>query len=196
MYAVSKAALDKLVEAWRAEHPPVGFTRLVVGDCAGGEGDAMTGFADDWDPSERWSSAPSGWLEYLSDSFIEVDELVTVVDSLIRHGGSLGLPSVTVTPRDPRRRSPGYAGRAGVAGTRTTAVRIERYPYPGAGLGGQMLLAESASASASTRGRTARALFPPGRHRVACLCRPSRCRAGDPADAPHGGGRGGRRPAS
>ena len=37
-YAVSKAALDKLVEAWRAEHPEVGFTRLVVGDCAGGEG--------------------------------------------------------------------------------------------------------------------------------------------------------------
>ncbi len=33
-YAVSKAALDKLVEAWRAEHPTVGFTRVVVGDCA------------------------------------------------------------------------------------------------------------------------------------------------------------------
>ena len=26
-YAVSKAALDKLVEAWRAEHPQIGFTR-------------------------------------------------------------------------------------------------------------------------------------------------------------------------
>ena len=34
-YAVSKAALDKLVEAWRAEHPHVGFTRVVVGDCGG-----------------------------------------------------------------------------------------------------------------------------------------------------------------
>ena len=49
-YAVSKAALDKLVEAWRAEHPALGFTRVVVGDCAGGEGDSMTGFADGWDP--------------------------------------------------------------------------------------------------------------------------------------------------
>src|SRR3954451_19611187 len=48
-YAVSKAALDKLVEAWRAEHPTVGFTRCVVGDCAGGEGDGVTGFANDWD---------------------------------------------------------------------------------------------------------------------------------------------------
>ena len=45
-YAVSKAALDKLVEAWRAEHPEVGFTRLVVGDCPGGEGDGLTQFAN------------------------------------------------------------------------------------------------------------------------------------------------------
>jgi NAD(P)-dependent dehydrogenase (short-subunit alcohol dehydrogenase family) len=99
-YAVSKAALDKLVEAWRAEHPTVGFTRLVVGDCAGGEGDSMTGFADDWDP-DRFMQFHSHWAarKYLSDSLIEVDELVNVVDSLIRHGGSLSLPSVTVAPR-------------------------------------------------------------------------------------------------
>ena len=30
-YAVSKAALDKLVEAWRAEHPDIGFTRVRAG---------------------------------------------------------------------------------------------------------------------------------------------------------------------
>ena len=36
-YAVSKAALEKLIEAWRAEHPSVGFTRVIVGDCAGGD---------------------------------------------------------------------------------------------------------------------------------------------------------------
>jgi NAD(P)-dependent dehydrogenase (short-subunit alcohol dehydrogenase family) len=99
-YAVSKAALDKLVEAFRAEHPSVGFTRLVVGDCAGGEGDSMTGFADDWD-HERAVEFGTEWAarKYLSDSLIEVDELVTVVDSLIRHGGSLSLHSVTVAPR-------------------------------------------------------------------------------------------------
>ena len=49
-YIVSKAALDKLVEAWRAEHPDIGFTRLVVGDCGGGEGDSRTEFAEGWDP--------------------------------------------------------------------------------------------------------------------------------------------------
>ncbi len=99
-YAVSKAALDKLVEAWRAEHPTVGFTRLIVGDCAGGEGDAMTGFANDWDP-DRAVAFGTQWAErrYLSDSLIDVDELVTVVDALIRHGESLSMPSVTVAPR-------------------------------------------------------------------------------------------------
>ncbi|HWF15343.1 MAG TPA: SDR family oxidoreductase [Acidimicrobiales bacterium] len=99
-YAVSKAALDKLVEAWRAEHPAVGFTRVIVGDCAGGEGDSMTGFANDWD-HDRAVEFGTKWAErkYLSDSLIEVDELVTVIDSLIRHGQSLSLHSVTVAPR-------------------------------------------------------------------------------------------------
>jgi NAD(P)-dependent dehydrogenase (short-subunit alcohol dehydrogenase family) len=99
-YAVSKAALDKLVEAFRAEHPTVGFTRVIVGDCAGGEGDSMTGFANDWDP-DRAIEFGTKWAErkYLSDSLIEVEELVTVIDSLIRHGESLSLHSVTVAPR-------------------------------------------------------------------------------------------------
>src|SRR5947209_17291100 len=50
-YGVSKAALDKMVEAWRVEHPEIGFTRCIVGDCFGGEGDAMTQFpmGSEWD---------------------------------------------------------------------------------------------------------------------------------------------------
>src|SRR5260370_26787707 len=47
-YIVSKAALDKLVEALRAEHPDIGFTRLVVGDCGGGAGDSRTECAEGW----------------------------------------------------------------------------------------------------------------------------------------------------
>ena len=30
-YGVSKAALERLIEAWRAEHPDIGFTNLIVG---------------------------------------------------------------------------------------------------------------------------------------------------------------------
>jgi len=59
-YAVSKAALDKLVEAWRAEHPEVGFTRLVVGDCAGGDGDSRTEFNQSWDPDLAAKSCRCG----------------------------------------------------------------------------------------------------------------------------------------
>ncbi|HMG43135.1 MAG TPA: SDR family oxidoreductase [Acidimicrobiales bacterium] len=99
-YAVSKAALDKLVEAWRAEHPDVGFTRLVVGDCTGGEGDAMTGFAQGWDGELASELAPI-WFErkYLAGSLIDVDHLVAVVDAVLRGGATLSMPSVTVAPR-------------------------------------------------------------------------------------------------
>jgi NAD(P)-dependent dehydrogenase (short-subunit alcohol dehydrogenase family) len=99
-YAVSKAALDKLVEAWRVEHPAIGFTRLVVGDCAGGEGDAMTQFANDWD-HELAVKFGTQWVEqkYLAGTLIEVDDLVHVVDSLIRQGSSVRIPSLTLAPR-------------------------------------------------------------------------------------------------
>jgi NAD(P)-dependent dehydrogenase (short-subunit alcohol dehydrogenase family) len=99
-YAVSKAALDKLVEAWRAEHPHIGFTRVVVGDCAGGEGDAMTQFATDWDPDLAAELFPV-WSarNYLSGALIDVDHLIEVVDAVLRGGATLSIPSVTVAPR-------------------------------------------------------------------------------------------------
>ena len=76
-YAVSKAALDKLVEAWRAEHPQIGFTRVVVGDCAGGEGDSMTGFPNAWDPEIAAEFYPT-WISrnYITGTLLEVEELV------------------------------------------------------------------------------------------------------------------------
>ena len=99
-YVVTKAALDKLVEAWRAEHPTIGFTRLIVGDCAGGTGDSQTAFASGWDPGLAAELVPI-WLQrgLISGSFIDVDELVGVVDAILRTGSSVALPSVTVAPR-------------------------------------------------------------------------------------------------
>ncbi len=99
-YAVTKAALDKLVEAWRAEHPDVGFTRVVVGDCAGGEGASMTGFANTWDPEIAAEFYPT-WVSrnYISGTLLEVEELVRVVDYIARSGAGTSIPSVTVTPR-------------------------------------------------------------------------------------------------
>jgi NAD(P)-dependent dehydrogenase (short-subunit alcohol dehydrogenase family) len=99
-YIVSKAALDKLVEAWRVEHPGIGFTRLVVGDCAGGEGDSQSHFNEGWDPALRAEIAPT-WVarDLISGSLIAVDELITVVDAVLRGGASLSMPSVIVAPR-------------------------------------------------------------------------------------------------
>ncbi|HEX5365382.1 MAG TPA: SDR family oxidoreductase [Acidimicrobiales bacterium] len=99
-YAVSKAALDKLVEAWRGEHPDVGFTRLVVGDCSGGEGDAVTGFTDGWDP-DLAAELLGVWAArgYLSGALLDVDHLVTMVHAVLSQGATVSVPSVTVVPR-------------------------------------------------------------------------------------------------
>ncbi len=97
-YHVSKAALEKLVEAFRVEHPGVGFTRFVVGDCAGGEGDAATEFTNGWDMAYAARFAP-GWRErgYISGTLLDVDEFLRVLDAVLRCGGTI--PEVTVTPR-------------------------------------------------------------------------------------------------
>jgi NAD(P)-dependent dehydrogenase (short-subunit alcohol dehydrogenase family) len=101
-YVVSKTALDKMVDAWRIEHPSVGFTRLTVGDCAGGEGDSTTQFANAWDSALAIELGPV-WVErgYISGSLIDIDHLVGVIDAIVRSGASLSLPSVTVMPRPP-----------------------------------------------------------------------------------------------
>lgn len=99
-YAVTKAALDKLVEAWRVEHPDVGFTRVVVGDCGGGQGHSTVEFASGWDPRLAAELVPQ-WVarNLLSGSLMDVEELVRVVDTVLRCGSSASIPSVTVTPR-------------------------------------------------------------------------------------------------
>lgn len=101
-YAVSKAALDKLIEAWRAEHPQVGFTRVVVGDCAGGEGDSTTQFPSDWD-SELAAELHPVWSarNYLAGSLLDVESLVQVVHQVLHLGADASVPSVSVVPRSP-----------------------------------------------------------------------------------------------
>jgi NAD(P)-dependent dehydrogenase (short-subunit alcohol dehydrogenase family) len=99
-YAVSKAALDKLVDAWRAEHPEVGFTRLVVGECAGGEGDSVTGFADGWDGDLAVELAPI-WISrgYMTGTLMPVERLVNVVGMVLQAGAVDSIPTVIVAPR-------------------------------------------------------------------------------------------------
>lgn len=101
-YAVTKAALDKLVEAWRGEHPGIGFTRVVVGDCAGGEGPGQTEFTAGWDMDLAGEFAQT-WVarNYLAGTLLDVEELVRAVDTIIRCGPTARIPSLTIAPRPP-----------------------------------------------------------------------------------------------
>jgi len=79
-----------------------------VGDCAGGEGDAQTGFTTGWDP-DLAVELGTIWVErrLISGSLIEVEhlidveDLVRIVDAIVRGGASMSLHSVTVAPRPP-----------------------------------------------------------------------------------------------
>ena len=99
-YGVTKAALDKLVEAWRGEHPEVGFTRLVVGECGGGPGDATTQMADDWDLDVAAEMFPI-WLarNYMTGALMDVRHLVATVAQILASDATVGMPTVTVAPR-------------------------------------------------------------------------------------------------
>jgi NAD(P)-dependent dehydrogenase (short-subunit alcohol dehydrogenase family) len=101
-YAVSKAALDKLVDAWRTEHPTIGFTLCVVGDCAGGEGDSLTGFANDWDLN-LMAELHSIWTArgLLAGSLLDVEHLVNAIDAVLRAGPTVSTPTIVVAPRPP-----------------------------------------------------------------------------------------------
>jgi NADP-dependent 3-hydroxy acid dehydrogenase YdfG len=99
-YAVTKAAMDKLVDAWRAEHPDVGFTRITVGECAGGEGEGMTGFADDWN-RELLGDLVGSWVTkgYMTGALMDVQNLVSVVDHISRMDASVSIRTAVVAPR-------------------------------------------------------------------------------------------------
>jgi NAD(P)-dependent dehydrogenase (short-subunit alcohol dehydrogenase family) len=101
-YAVSKAALDKLVEAWRAEQPGVNFTRCIVGDCGGGPGESATGFADNWD-WDLLGQLHAVWTErgLLAGALIDPEHLVAAIDGVLRGGTTLSVPSVTLAARPP-----------------------------------------------------------------------------------------------
>ncbi|WIM89743.1 SDR family oxidoreductase [Candidatus Mycobacterium wuenschmannii] len=99
-YSVTKAALDKLVEAWRIEHPEIGFTRLAVGDSLGGKGDAQTEFNKSWDP-DTLETAIKYWMDnkYMVGGLVDAQHLTDVVDSVIRCGSSSFIPYLTLAPR-------------------------------------------------------------------------------------------------
>ncbi len=101
-YAVSKAALDKMIEAFRCEHPDVGFTRVIVGDCGGGEGHSTSEFPANWDADVAAEVVPQ-WVakNLIAGALVDVEELIRAVELVIRCGASASIESLTVAPRRP-----------------------------------------------------------------------------------------------
>jgi NAD(P)-dependent dehydrogenase (short-subunit alcohol dehydrogenase family) len=100
VYQVTKAALERLADAWRTEHPGVNFTRVIIGECGGGVGDARTHFMNEWDMSLMGELAPK-WLasNLMLPALIDVEHLVGMFDALVNAGPSLRVPSITLVPR-------------------------------------------------------------------------------------------------
>jgi NAD(P)-dependent dehydrogenase (short-subunit alcohol dehydrogenase family) len=94
-YGVSKAALERLVEAWRAEHPDIGFTNLIVGECAGGEGDAQTGMNAGWDMDLAMQAFPL-WVSggCMPGKLMPVEDLISVVHTILSTNSSTSMPLV------------------------------------------------------------------------------------------------------
>ncbi|GJO94633.1 oxidoreductase [Mycobacterium marinum] len=94
-YGVSKAALERLVEAWRAEHPEIGFTCVIVGECAGGEGDAQTGMNIGWDRELAMKAYPL-WLARgcMPGKLMPVEDLVNIVHTILRTDAATSIPVV------------------------------------------------------------------------------------------------------
>src|SRR3954470_18826982 len=94
-YGVSKAALERLIEAWRAEHPDIGFTNLIVGECSGGEGDAQTGMNAGWNRELAMQAYPL-WVSRgcMPGKLMPVEDLVDVVHMILRTNASTSMPVV------------------------------------------------------------------------------------------------------
>jgi len=99
-YTVTKAAMDKLVDAWRNEYPKVGFTRVTVGECGGGEGDATSQFTTDWDKDLAGELFPI-WTErgLIDFNLMNVEHLIDAVNSVLNVGATASIPMIAVTPR-------------------------------------------------------------------------------------------------
>ena len=94
-YGVSKAALERLVDVWRAEYPEIGFTCLVVGECSGGEGHSQTAMMSGWDPTLAMEFYPL-WVSRgcLPGRLMPVEDLVEIVHTILGAHTSTSIPIV------------------------------------------------------------------------------------------------------
>jgi NAD(P)-dependent dehydrogenase (short-subunit alcohol dehydrogenase family) len=96
LYAVSKVALDRLVEAWRMEHPKVDFTRALLGNTGGTE------FAAGWG-AERTATVTRIWLErglFPAPNMMSVDVAAEAITSVLALRGYVDDLAIMPRTRD------------------------------------------------------------------------------------------------
>lgn len=96
LYAVSKVALDRLIEAWRMEHPKVDFTRALLGNTGGTE------FASEWG-AERTAYVTRIWVErglFPSPNMMHVDAAAEAITSVLALRGYVDDIAIMPRPRD------------------------------------------------------------------------------------------------
>ena len=100
-YAVSKAALDKLVEAW-AGRAPRGRVHPARGGRLRRRRGRQPGPSSPRGGTPTWpASWCTLWIDrgYIAGSLIEVDDLVDAVRGVLRSGPTVSIPSLVVAPR-------------------------------------------------------------------------------------------------
>ena len=90
VYVASKAALNRMIDAWRGEHPEIGFTRLSIGDTGG------TDFAAGWGEQQtRWVQE---WVErgYLFGRMMEPERVAEQIARVLT--SEERIPELTIVP--------------------------------------------------------------------------------------------------
>lgn len=93
VYTATKAALNRMVETWRVEHPDVGFVRIFVGPTDN------AGTGTDFDPSALEHMARWAALGVASGAMGSPESIADAVELVL--GSDARIADVTVVPKDP-----------------------------------------------------------------------------------------------
>jgi NAD(P)-dependent dehydrogenase (short-subunit alcohol dehydrogenase family) len=93
VYTATKAALNRMVETWRVEHPEVGFVRLFVGPTDN------AGTGTNFDPTAMAQMARWADLGVASGAMDSPEAIADAVELVL--GSDSRIADVTVVPKDP-----------------------------------------------------------------------------------------------
>jgi NAD(P)-dependent dehydrogenase (short-subunit alcohol dehydrogenase family) len=93
VYTATKAALNRMVETWRVEHPEVGFVRVFVGPTDN------AGTGTDFDPTALEHMARWAAMGVASGAMDQPESIADAVELVL--GSEARIADVTVVPKDP-----------------------------------------------------------------------------------------------